>query len=117
MSEPTSTPSTPPAPLDLAQAVWQLRALVCGLGVMVLVLSLAFNLYIWKQNRNLEASANGRKMQLMQAEGRLDEMTRVANDMAAYSMGKPELVAIFSRFGMELKQTTPEPAASESGTH
>ena len=117
MSEPSPTASTPPAPLDMVQAVWQLRALVCGLGAVLLVLSVAFNVFVWKQNRNISASANGRRQQLMQAEGRLDEMTRIVKDMASYSMGKPELVAIFSQFGMELKQAPVGPAASETGTH
>jgi hypothetical protein len=101
----------------MVQAVWQLRALVCGLGAMLLVLSVAFNVFVWKQSRNIAASANGRKLQLMQAETRLDEMTRIANAMASYSMGKPELVAIFSRFGIEVKQPPVEPATSETGTH
>lgn len=111
MSEPSPTVSSAPEPVDAVAAIWQLRALVCGLGAMVLVLSLAFNAFVWKQNRNITSLTSGRKQLLMQAQARLNETARVANELATYSNGKPELVAIFTRHGMELKE---RPTPSES---
>ena len=101
------------SPLDAGEAIMQLRSLVCGLGAMLLVLSLAFNVFIWKQNRNIQMAEDGRKQMLAQADARVRDLTRIANDLASYSSGKPELVAIFSRYGMELKQT-PVSAGTES---
>jgi hypothetical protein len=51
VASPSESPA--PGPLDLTQAVWQLRVLVCGFGAALLVLSLAFNAFVWKQNRKL----------------------------------------------------------------
>ena len=64
---------SPPSPggLDLVQAVWQLRAVVCGLGAALLVLSLAFNVYLWKQNRNITAVTRARRLQAEQLGGRV----------------------------------------------
>ena len=111
MSEQETTPSAPPSPalepLDMAQAVWQLRLLVCGLGAALLVLSLAFNVFVWKQNRNIRAVTNGRLNQAVQLDARVKQLTIVANDLGNYSDGKPELVAIFSKYGVQLKPAPP----------
>ena len=100
------TSNTPAEPVSTAETIEQLRSLVFGLGAMVLVLSLSFNIFIWKQNRNIDMAENARKQMVAQADGRVRELTQIANDLASYSAGKPELVAIFSRYGMELKQTS-----------
>lgn len=100
-----------PAPLDMARAVWQLRALVCGLGAMVLVLSLAFNLFVWKQNRNVTIMAHSRQQQLTQLQARGQDLTAFANELANYSNGRPELMGIFARYGIEVraKSLPPQP--------
>ena len=105
MSEPTATTSPTPEPLDSMAAIWQLRTLVCGLGLAILVLSAAFNAFVFKQNRNISAVADARKRQLAQAENRLNALARVASELATYSKGKPELVAIFTRHGMEVLES------------
>lgn len=107
-NEPTSSPA--PTTLDLVQAVWQLRALVCGLGAALLLLSLSFNVFVWKQNRNITAATRQRQQQAAQIDARVRELTKAANEFANYSASKPELVAIFSRYGLELKQN---PAATQ----
>ena len=104
----TSTPSSAAIePLDMGQAVWQLRVLLCGLGAALLVLSLVFNVFVWKQNRNITAVTRGRLNQTVQLDNRVKQLTVIANDLGNYSTGKPELIAIFSRYGVQLK-----PAAS-----
>jgi hypothetical protein len=114
MSENETTPPAPapsaPEPLDVGQAVWQLRILVCGLGAALLVLSLAFNVFVWKQNRNINAVAMGRKSQAAQLEMRVKQLTLVANDLGNYSAGRPELTAIFAKYGVQLKPIPTTPA-------
>jgi type II secretory pathway component PulM len=111
MSEqPTTTETPAPATLDLTQAVWQLRLLVCGLGAALLVLSLAFNLFVWKQNRNINAAAQARLQQLSMLDTRVKQLARVANDLGSYAAEKPELVAIFTKYGLQLKPAAPSTA-------
>src|SRR5256885_13077430 len=115
MSGPSTTesaaPAAPASGPDLTQAVWQLRATVCGLAAMVLVLSVAFNLFVWKQNRNLVAMANGRKRQISQLDGRVKNLSKMVGDLALYSEGHPELLGVFSRYGIELRHGTNAPSA------
>ena len=55
-SMPTEHGATAPEPpLDVERALWQLRILTCWLGLGLLAMSLAFNAFVWKQNRNLLA--------------------------------------------------------------
>ena len=103
----TETPAPSPGPLDLTEAVWQLRVLVCGLGAALLILSVAFNLFVWKQNRNINAMSQVRVQQVGLMETRVKQLSQVANDLANYSEGKPELLAIFTKYGLELKSTPP----------
>jgi hypothetical protein len=108
MSEQPTVNETPaPATMDLAQAVWQLRMLVCGLGAALLVLSLAFNLFVWKQNRNIKAAAQARIQQLSMLDTRVKQLSRVANDLGNYGVNKPELMAIFTKYGLQLKAADP----------
>ncbi len=117
MSDSTSSsqslPSSEPSPdsLDLVQAMWQLRVLVCGLGAMLLVLSLAFNLFVWKQNRNIVSMLNRRSGQISQLETRVKVLSGLTQEFATYSAGRPELIAIFNRHGLELKPGTNAPSA------
>ncbi len=116
MSDSTSSnqslPSSEPSPgsLDLVQAVWQLRILVCGLGAMLLVLSLAFNLFVWKQNRNIVSMTNRRLGQISQLETRVKVLAGLTQELATYSAGRPELIGIFNRHGLELKPATNVPS-------
>lgn len=112
MSDET-TPSPTPDALDLVQAVWQLRTLVCGLGAALLILSLSFNVYIWKQNRIITGATRSRQQQMQQLDARMQELARVANELASYSATRPELVAIFTRYGLELKPSTPPSPAAQ----
>jgi hypothetical protein len=108
MSEqPTTTETSAPSALDLTAAVWQLRMLVCGLGAALLVVSMAFNLFVWKQNRNINAVAQARLQQLSVMDARVKQLSKVANDLGSYGSDKPELVAIFTKYGLQLKPSAP----------
>jgi len=72
-------------------------------------LSLAFNMFVWKQNRNITAVTQTRLNQAVQLDARVKQLTVVANDLGNYSAGKPELVAIFSRYGVQLKPAAAPP--------
>jgi uncharacterized protein HemX len=112
MSEesPATAPAPSSAPLDTTQAIWQLRMLVCGLGAIVLVLSVGFNAFVFKQNRNIAAASNIRLQQCNQQQARVNEMMKFVSELARYSEGKPELAAIFTRHGIELKPNAPAAA-------
>ncbi len=108
MSEESPSPAAPPSgSLDTTQAIWQLRMLVCGLGAVVLVLSLGFNAFVFKQNRNITAAANIRLQQVAQQQARVNEMMRFVNELARYSENKAELRAIFTQHGIELQPSAP----------
>jgi len=122
MDQPTSStdsaakaPTPEPLP-DLAGALWQLRAVVCGLGAAVLVFSVTFNVFVWKQNRNITAQTNVRTTQLARLQAVLERLRPAVNDIARYSAGKPELIAVFSRFGLEIPAagTSAAPTATSS---
>jgi hypothetical protein len=108
-SAPGNKPAANPTG-DATATMAQLQAAVCGLGAMVLVLSLAFNIFVWKQNRNISAMTNGRAAQLAQLQTNVKKLTGVATELANYSEGRPELMAIFKRYGIDLKSV---PSASK----
>jgi len=92
-------------PMDTATAIAQLRSLVCGLGVGVLVVSLVLSAFILKQNRNLAGAIHARQQQIAQLRTNHEQLAYVLNELARYANGKPELAAIFAKHGMQI--TTP----------
>lgn len=89
-------------PMDVATAVGQLRVLVCGLAAGLLLVSLVLSAFVYKQNRNLTAAFNARQRQISQLQANQQPLMYVINELAKYSMGKPELVAVFSKHGLQL---------------
>jgi hypothetical protein len=89
------------APMDLAAAVGQLRVLVCGLGAGLILVSLMLSAFVLKQNRDLAAVANNHQRQLAQLTAAQRPMVIVLSGLAKYSMGKPELIAIFTKHGLQ----------------
>jgi len=101
-------------PMDMPTAIGQLRSLVCGLGVGLLVVSLALSAFVYKQNRNLSGDIHLRQQQIAQLRVNRQQITYVLNELAKYSNGKPELVALFAKHGMQLAPpatTGTEPAS------
>jgi hypothetical protein len=95
-TRPASAPREPMAVIE------ELRRMVLWLGAGLLVVSAAFCVFVFKQNRNLKASIGLRTKQAAQVKQVADRMTVVVNELARYSQGKPELIAIFQRHGIEI---------------
>jgi hypothetical protein len=90
----------PDQPMDVAAAVGQLRMLVCGLGAGLILVSLALSAFVLKQNRDLAAVTNNRQRQIAQLQATEKPMMYLLNELAKYSVNKPELTAIFTRHGL-----------------
>jgi hypothetical protein len=101
-------------PLNMEAAVQQLRILIAGLGAGLLMLSLALSAYVYKQNRNLSGAINGRERQIEQLQVNQKPLIFALNELGNYSAGKPELLAIFTRHGIQFAAasgaSTPAPA-------
>lgn len=115
MSAPEDIPSGTQAehPMDLTAAVAQLRVLVCGLGVGLILVSLMLSVFVLKQNHDLSAATNNHQHQLAQMAAMQKPMMVVLGELAKYSMGKPELTAIFTKHGL---QFTPANGAGQPGS-
>ena len=98
-------------PMEVATAIGQLRTLVCGLAVALLIVSLALSAFVLKQNRNLTGAVSARQGQILQLRANRQQITYVLNELARYSAGKPELAALFTKHGIQITAT---PAATES---
>jgi hypothetical protein len=92
-------------PMNLAAAVGQLRVLVCGLGAGLILVSLLLSAFVLKQNRDLAAVTNNRQRQFAQLAATQRPMMVVLSELAKYSMGKPELTAIFAKHGLQFAPT------------
>ena len=113
----TRSPQRPiDQPMDVATAIGQLRALTCGLGVALLVVSVVLSAFILKQNRNLTGAVHARQQQISQLMANRQQFTYVLNELAKYSTGKPELTALFAKHGMQITSppATTEPVPSPS---
>jgi hypothetical protein len=98
-------------PMDVAAAVGQLRVLVCGLGAGLILVSLALSAFVLKQTRDLGAATNNRQHQFAQLQTAQKPTMTVLNELAKYSMGKPELTALFTKHGLQF--TAPGAAAPQ----
>jgi hypothetical protein len=89
-------------PMDVAMAVGHLRVLVCGLGAGLLIVGLALTAFVYKQNRNLMAATALRQHQVSQLQASESSLGYLVNELVKYSAGKPELMALFAKHGMEV---------------
>jgi hypothetical protein len=104
--EPINPPApSPEAPVDVTRAMWQLRAVACGLGAAVLVLSLTFNVFVWKQNRNITWQTSARLSRLTPLRASQQRLEAALNELARYSVSNPDLMAVFKRHGAEISAT------------
>jgi hypothetical protein len=62
---------------------------------------------VYKQNRNLRLMMEARQQQIKQVAEGLKQWTPVMNELAGYSLSKPDLAAIFSRHGLTLGTNAP----------
>jgi hypothetical protein len=107
------TTSTVDAPMDVAAAIDQLRALVCGLGVGLLVVSLAFTAFVFKQNRDLIAGKTAHERQIARLQANEHSMDYLVDQLVKYSTGKPDLTALLAKHGLQVasppKSAAPQP--------
>ena len=96
--------------MDLVRAVGELRVMVCGLGVALILVSLALSAFVFKQERDLAAATGNRQRQILQMQAMQKPMAGVLNELAKYSVGKPELMSLFAKHGL---QFTPGPATGQ----
>ena len=68
-------------------------------------MSLALSAFVIKQNRDLAAATNNRERQIAQLQATQKPMMNVLNELAKYSVGKPELAAIFTKHGLKYSAT------------
>jgi len=104
-------------PMNVAMAVQQLRGLVCGLGAGLLGVSLVLSAFIYKQNRNLTGAINARQRQISQMSANQQQVTFVIDELVRYSTGKPELMALFAKHGMQFTPKSGGPAAAPEPSH
>jgi len=107
----SKTTSAVDAPTDPATAIDQLRGLVCGLGAGLLVVSLAFTAFVYKQNRNLITGTAVHARQIARLQANERSVNYLVNTLVHYSSGKPELMGILARHGFQVAQP---PASSQS---
>jgi hypothetical protein len=89
-------------PMDVVAAVTQLRAMVCGLGAGLILVSLALSGFVFKQTRDVKAASTNRERQIAQLQSVQKPTMSLLNELAKYSMGKPELIALFTKHGLQV---------------
>jgi hypothetical protein len=97
------------APVDVATAIDQLRTLVCGLGVGLLVVSLALTAFVYKQNRTLVAATAVHRRQIARMQANERSVNYAVNALIQYSSGKPELMGVLARHGLQVAQPPASP--------
>jgi hypothetical protein len=100
------TMSTVGAPMDVAAAIDQLRALVCGLGIGLLIVSLAFTAFVFKQNRDLIAGKITHERQIARLQASERSMDYLVDALVKYSAGKPDLMALLAKHGLQVAPVT-----------
>jgi len=103
------TASAANAPMDVASAIDQLRALVCGLGVGLLVVSLAFTAFVFKQNRDLIAVKATHEEQIARLQANEHTVDYLVDALVKYSSGKPDLMALLAKHGLQVAPATKSP--------
>jgi hypothetical protein len=106
MSAPSETTPVVAGPTtdELRATVDQLRRLVCGLGLGLSLVSAVVGIWAWKQGRDLLAMADVHRGQLLRLRANQQRLGAVAADLAEYSTGKPELMALFQRHGITVQR-------------
>ena len=97
-----TTTSGADAPLDVTEAIDQLRALVCGLGIGLLIVSLAFTAFVFKQNRDLVAAKTMHEGQIARLQDYEHSVNFLVDALLKYSAGKTELMALLARHGLKV---------------
>jgi hypothetical protein len=110
-NQPIDQSSSLPAGGDLAGLINQMRLQVVGVGLAFLILSLAFNAYVYKQNRNLRMTRDAHNQQIQQMQELEKRVLPAVNDLAGYTVQRPQLRVLFERNGLQLGAGTNQAAA------
>jgi len=105
MSEPTTSVPSETGELIAARvepALAQIRLQVVGVGVAFLVLSLSFSAFVLKQNRSLVRLVDSRQQQIQKITEAQQRWIPALNELAGYSLQRPDLKAIFTRYGIQI---------------
>ncbi len=92
---------------DATRAVWQLRVLVCGLGLGLVALSVTFTLFVYWQYGNITAETRNRVHQASQLKASREQLSPVLDDLGAYSQSNAEVRAVIEKFGGQVYFHTP----------
>ena len=113
-TEQNETPSAPPPP---ANPIRELRVMVYGLGFFVLLMSLALNLFIYKQNNKMQmeldlakqtAGAIEANQVFQQNRAAMENLLReIANQTPAH----PEATQILGRYNIRVQTQNAAPSA------
>jgi hypothetical protein len=104
-------------PMDVAKSIEQLRVLVCGLGAGLLAVSLALSAFAYKQNRNLNGAIGTRQRQIAQLQAAEQSLGYVVNELVKYSDGKPELMVLLAKRGIQVPPASPASRPSPAPQH
>ena len=102
-------PSPETEVVDVDEALYPLRLQLVGLAAACLLLSLAFSALVYKQSKSVQATLSDRNTRIEQLRRTEQEIGPLLNQLASYSVNKPELMAIFSRYGLPVSTTNPAP--------
>ena len=115
--ETSNTPAPAPAPVtttptpqrsiakELTLAVGQLRALVCGLALAMVGVSMCLNVFVYKQNRILSYTIGAQTVQIQQMQDIDQRLMSAVTELAQMAGGSPELGAIYRKYGLEVAPT------------
>jgi hypothetical protein len=98
-----------------ADPILELRLMMYGLGILVLLMSLSLNLYIRKQNHNIETQVDNFKTQIAQIEGsplyqqNKSGMQNLLNELREQVPAHPEAVTLLGRYGIQVQQRPAPP--------
>ncbi len=115
--EEITSEAAPEQPMDVAAAIGQLRLLVCGLGAGLILVSVALSGFVFKQNRDLTATTHNHNVEIAQLQAQQKPLLSVLNELAKYSIGKPELLAVFTRHGLQFNPGAVPGAAAPALKH
>ncbi|SRR5260221_12429437 len=114
MSSPQQTNAAPqyaPSTSVSAGGTNDLRTMVLGLGLGMIVLCVAFGAFIIRQNMLVTLAHKARVQQADQLKGQLQkpevlkQWEMALNELAEYSKGNPELTAIFNKYRVDISST------------
>jgi len=98
----TGSLPAPSATMNASKAIWQLRVLVCGLGLILFVVSGTLSVFVWKQDRNVSAETNARNTQIAQMQSNGQRFAPLLNELAQLTRDDQAVAAVFQRYNLSI---------------